>query len=213
MNAPIIRAVDEPTELHCQRKIGEMCAWIADEQGRIFQGSVEAILRGEAWPANPKAQERFVRRWCEAFKWSLLATELCPAKRGRSWEFSYYFWRVATPRYEKPWLECVHTRLRFERVGRRAAVEHRRMFSISNHALVRLAMRCGARSPEDISLSVKGLWEAFSANEGGDFIAPVAGGWAPFVQSAEDGTLIVKTVLASEMRPVALTKGETLDAQ
>lgn len=214
-------------ERHAARVVTEMCYWLLAEHARLTNETCAAIRRGRGHFGNPKAQQRLINRMRKASGNSVLDIHLYPGKRGR-FAYTEVDWitfdphrncvmNFGDPMPERPWLICRRMDFFFDPKREDMEPRYRRIFFITHHAAMRLAMRCGARTPDDLIKAMKEVWltmkqrvdEADEATGGGDDKAitkrvnwnsvPVAGGTGVFEFSEKYDGLVMTTVLEAGM--------------
>jgi hypothetical protein len=220
------RVIGPPPERHAARVVGEMVRWLAGERARLSGELMVAFDRSKSKFGSPIAQRRLADRLRKAGGKALLDLRLRTGKRG-NFVLSVVEWYVYDPARhetifsfdplrEKPWLECSASVWPAKRRDDKFTVT---LFSMSHHAMQRLAERCGARAPDDLLAAMRELWSALEREidwekaitevlAGGKSIPLprpkyilVAGGKAVFEWGEDRGkrALVVTTILDAEM--------------
>jgi hypothetical protein len=222
MTAPVIQSIGPPPERHAQRMAGEMTRWLIEQQFKIDAAWREAVVGRN--DGNPNGQKKMVAKLKAIGGMNLFWIQLFPGKR-RKYELRLYRWvgwhhrRVlepGDPMPEKPWIAVLLQRIISTYAS--GKVEEYAIALIGQHAIARLAERCGARTPFDILLHVKKLSRAVlhaTAHEvdedGKEITAPLIditskmppGGWripydegvAVLVMDDDSGLPVIATIL------------------
>lgn len=149
---PIIESIGPPPELHAQRVAGEMTRWLIAQGDKRWK-SMAGIVKN-AKDGNPQAQWKLARRLAEAAGPAVFDVAVAPGKRGRyTMRFSCWTgWVNGEPVKqgqilpEKPWLGIGW--LTVKNTGNyQVEFDDSIWLLINQHAIARLAERCGARSP------------------------------------------------------------------
>ena len=156
MNAayPVIRSIGPPPERHAERMAIEFARWLVADEQRRYPAWKRAIKNRS--DGNPKGQNRLLDALIEAAGPALLGYGLQPGKR-RKYALSLHHlcgWDKGDlvdmdgPVPPAPWLAlvlelitCTYATVKQERIC---------VGLISQHAIARLAERCGARDPHDV---------------------------------------------------------------
>jgi hypothetical protein len=208
---PTIKSIGPPPERHAERMAIEFARWlVAEERRRIPLW--DQVFKN-ASDGNPKGQIKMLERLAAISGNTLLDADLQPGKR-RKYRMALHLmvgWDngdlIATdaPIPPAPWLALIVERVRLTY----ATTKHDQMVValISQHAIARLAERCGARNPHDLTYIARDMSRAIlKLNKTADRNAMPEGGWrAPFdggiavVRLDDDtGFPLVTTVLPPE---------------
>jgi hypothetical protein len=203
---PQIQSAGLPPERHAQRIIAEMTRWLIGERERCHVAMIAAMGKS---PGNPVAQGRWVARMRKAAGRGIIDLQIVPGKRGKfcvawaDWGVVTYDGTLLTEKDVvpgKPLLACRQALI--AGAGRRGReIRTFELFVVSHHAMVRLAMRCGARTVDDLLAALKELWGVYCDRPHNHTLAddmrlPVAGGLA--VVEKTETARIVKTILSPE---------------
>lgn len=204
--APTIQSLGPPPERHAARVVAEMCRWLDEELDRLNRLMCDQIEAGRSRLGNPVAQQRFVERIRKAGGKGVVELRLTPGKRGR-FRLRWVAWRVLRKTTERPQLACTIFFLDSADPG---DAQTKRMFTLTHHAQVRLAERCGAQTPNDLLDALEEIYrgvDAYAACIGFDINRsstvcklPVRSGVAVIERTPDEG-LVVKTVLPAEVLP------------
>jgi hypothetical protein len=227
---PTIRVADPP-ERHAARIVAEMVKWLAVEQSRFEHVLAREIATGRSRLGSVIAQERLVARLRRAGDGKgLVDLRLWPGKKA-GFLIRWTDWRAVTPQTarmlkegepvpERAWLSC-----EIMYFTARHPTRYHRAFLLTHHAMVRLATRCGATTPDHLLDAMREIWRGFveCADRVGAEAAsrlvrlelPVKSGVAIAEREDKDSCFIIKTVLSAEMaardaaaRARRLTKAE-----
>jgi hypothetical protein len=223
---PKIQSVGVPPERHAYRVVGEMCQWLFREEVRLDQLMADKIKVRRGGLGNPIAQQRFVDRVRKLGSKAIIDLQFAPGKRGK-FRMAWTSWTVVSPETgasffgtdqpipERPWLACDVSVFDGRSQDRN---EDFRVFTLTHHAMQRLAERCNARTPDDLLDALKELWpqlntilnEVSADQEWQKLKAttlklPVAGGIA-IIEFSPGFSWVVKTVLDTNMVEPALDK-------
>lgn len=183
---PMIQSIGPPPTRHAERMAVEFARWLCAEELRR-QPLWDAVFANSDY-GNPKQQMKMVDRLAKIGGNSLLAVTLTPGKR-RKYTMSLFLmvgWdngEMIDPKRPvppAPWLALIAERVR----STHATIKHDQAVIglISQHAIARLAERCGARDPHDLTMHARDLAQAIlQLNKTADRNKPPPEGWrAPF---------------------------------
>jgi hypothetical protein len=159
-----------------------MCQWLAGERRRLDELVHECLQNTRSRLGSVKAQERYFQRLRKAGGKGFAEVGLDAGKRAK-FTMHWVEWEIAAPMTgrilesdepvpERPWLSCTLTY--FYGPGHRNRIDEddnlRRyhVFSLTHHAMQRLAERCSAREPYHLLDALTELWrqvDAVSAND------------------------------------------------
>jgi hypothetical protein len=155
MNAlPVIKSIGPPPERHCERMAVEFARWLVAQEHRYYPAWADALdTRNDG---NPKGQMKMVERLAKAAGPMLLDNSLAPGKRRKytlalhrliGWDKGGMI-EIGAPIPAAPWLAVIVEQI----VCSHAAIDQNYTVTalISQHAIARLAERCGARDPLDV---------------------------------------------------------------
>ena len=213
MNAtlPIIRSIGPPPERHAERMASEFTRWLCAEERRRVPAWDSVFKNGN--DGNPKGQVKMVERLAKVSGNTLLAAHLSPGNR-RKYKLTLYLmvgWDRGDlidpegPIPDAPWLALIAERV----IATYAKIEHKHSVIglISLHAIARLAERCGARNPHDLTHFAAEVSQAIirlnktvdrNAMPEGGWKAPFKGGIAVVRLDEATGFPLVTTVLPPE---------------
>jgi hypothetical protein len=183
---PKIKSIGPPPERHAERMAIEFARWLVAEERRRVPLWDEVFKNAN--DGNQKGQIKMVERLAKVSGNSLLSVDLQPGNRRKyrmilqlmvGWDNGDLIADDA-PIPPAPWLalimELVHATY--------STTKHRRLVLalISQHAIARLAERCGARDPHDITRIAQDMSMAIiKLNKTADRNKMPEGGWrAPF---------------------------------
>jgi hypothetical protein len=201
------RLAGPPPERHAHRVIGEMLVWLKGESDRRMPGVQRILNETDHLAGSARAQRRFATRLSKAADLLLLGMWLQCGKRG-CFRLLLHVWSV-----DPTWPQ-----IRLGTIAIRGAGNYRveenyfPLFTVSHHALSRLAQRCEVRTTYDLhtALGVMGAaamaagWQFLHVDDyppaGKRFAFP--GGIAVLKRDVDTGELVVATVLESKEEEV-----------
>jgi hypothetical protein len=165
---PIIESVGPPPELHAQRIAGEMARWLIAQGERRWKAMADIVKNAK--DGNPTAQWRLARRLAAAAGPAVFDVAVKTGKRGR-YTMRFACWtgwvngeavKDGQVLPDRPWLGIGWFTVRNEG-NYQAEFDDYIWLLINHHAMSRLAERCGARSPIQLSKMLGVLSKAFMA--------------------------------------------------
>ena len=206
----MIQSIGPPPTRHAERMAMEFARWLCAEEIRRQPLWDEVFANSDY--GNPKQQMKMADRLTKIGGNSLLAMSLTPGKR-RKYTLQLFLmvgWHNGDligdgPVPPAPWLALIGERIR----STYAKVDNDQIVIglICQHAIARLAERCGARDPHDLTMHARDLAHALlKLNKVADRSKQPPEGWrAPFrsgiaVVRLDDtsGCPLVTTVLPPE---------------
>jgi hypothetical protein len=143
-----------------------MCRWLVIENSRLYDVLRVHLSSGKSRLGSVVAQRRFVDRLSRSpAARALVALHLIPGKRARG-KIQFSVWGVITPSGEilrpndpmpeKPWLTCGMVSMS------RDTERYFHVFTLTHHAMQRLAERCAARTPADLIDILRLIYDALA---------------------------------------------------
>jgi hypothetical protein len=143
-----------------------MCRWLVAENRRLYDALRAELALGRSRLGSVVAQRRFIDRLSRSpAARALVALHLIPGKRAK-FKIQFSFWGVITPSGEillpndpmpeKPWLTCGMVSMSKE------AERYFHVFTLTHHAMQRLAERCEARTPADLIDTLRLIYDALA---------------------------------------------------
>jgi hypothetical protein len=168
MIVPQIQSLGRPPELHADRVVAEMIHWILAERDRRWEVFWAEWNSGSI--GNPLGQSRMVKRMREAGGDLLLHLHLDPGKRARfeltlsevigyDPQLNAAIHAKGPPPPPKPWLAVVATHVKWYGRVRHPEIDDAEVLLLTHHALSRLAQRAGARTPADLLMATRVLFD------------------------------------------------------
>jgi hypothetical protein len=165
MNYPIIETQERPPDRHAQRVVGEMLKWLHAEHWRQHQQTLGIINVRKM--GTVEAQRRTADRLRKAMNILALDVQISPAKRGR-FLMSVIEWAVwdltkddmvtgEQPIPINAWLAVSLTFI--TGANHRPVMKCTVPLLVTRHACERLATRAGVRTPVDLIVALRELWE------------------------------------------------------
>lgn len=163
---PQIKTLGPPPERHASRLVSEMCRWLVTENSRLSAALRLHLNSGKSRLGSIVAQRRFIERLSRSpAARALVALHLIPGKRAR-FKIQFSVWGVITPSGEilqpddpmpeKPWLTCGMVSMS------RDAERYFHVFTLTHHAMQRLAERCAARTPADLIDTLRLIYDVLA---------------------------------------------------
>jgi hypothetical protein len=165
---PQIQSIGPPPALHADRVVAEMIHHIIAERDRRWAVYWDEWDHGSI--GNPLGQSRMVERMRKAGGKLLLLLHLDPGKRARFEltvsEIAGYDPEINTiihdkgpPAPAKPWLAVVCSHVKWHGRGRPSEIKGGAVLLLTHHALSRLAQRAAARTPADLIMAARVLFD------------------------------------------------------
>jgi hypothetical protein len=146
-NAPQIQSIGPPADQHAERIMAQMARWIATEGLKLVDGAL-IVKACRINDATPQGQERVAQTFAKALGPLCLGIAFVQTGKRGKYLIALLMLNVLGPYTEKPLIEVYFKCFQSFGHQRREHFEGSG-FSVSHHALSRMAQRLEVRTMED----------------------------------------------------------------